>query len=112
MVSTKKTPEFLETKRKQELTQELDKILHQPIRTRIMALLATQQSCDYVTLKKLFALSDGHMTTHMRELLSNNYVLADKLFVDNKPKTIYSITPEGKKAFTDYIHVLRNIIIT
>lgn len=91
--------------------EELNKILHQPIRTRIMALLATKSSCEYTTLKKTFDLSDGHMTTHMRELLGNNYVLAEKLFVDNKPKTIYHITPEGKRAFSEYVRVLRKIII-
>lgn len=89
---------------------ELNKILHQPTRTQIMAYLITHESCDYNTIKKLFNLSDGHMTTHMRELLGNGYVMAEKLIVDNKSKTIYHITPEGRDAFISYVAELRKII--
>lgn len=89
---------------------ELDRIIHQPIRTRIMAYLADVKECDYTTLKNALDLSDGHMTTHMRELLSSQYVEMEKEFVNNKPKTTYRITKEGKKSFLAYIHTLKEII--
>ncbi len=89
---------------------ELNRILHQPIRTQIMAYLVTHENCDYNGVKKLFNLSDGHMTTHMRELLGNGYVFAEKLTVDGKSKTIYHITPEGQVAFNEYVAELRKII--
>ena len=89
---------------------ELDRIIHQPIRTRIMAYLADVKECDYTTLKNALDLSDGHMTTHMRELLSSQYVEMEKAFVNNKPKTTYRITKEGKKRFLAYINTLKDII--
>ena len=89
---------------------ELDRIIHQPIRTRIMAYLADVKECDYTTLKNALDLSDGHMTTHMRELLSSQYVEMEKAFVNNKPKTTYRITKEGKKRFLVYINTLKDII--
>ena len=92
------------------LTGELNKVLHQPIRTKVMAYLVTHESCDFSTIKKLFELNDGHMTTHMKELVESGYVRVEKMFVDNRPKTIYYITKDGKKAFENYIGVLRNII--
>ncbi len=90
---------------------DLNRVLHQPIRTRIMAFLVANGSCDYTTLKNQFNLTDGHMTTHMRELLENEYVAMEKSFVHNKPRTTYSITQQGKKAFEDYIDTLKKIIM-
>jgi len=91
-------------------TNELNRILHQPIRTQIMSHLIAHNSADYNSIKKLFNLSDGHMTTHMRELLAYDYVRAEKLSFDNKSKTIYHITDVGRTAFTEYIKILKKII--
>ena len=90
--------------------KELNKILHQPIRTQIMAHLINTQECDYTGLKNALNLSDGHMSTHMRELINSNYVEAKKEFINNKPKTTYAPTPEGKKHFQAYINTLKEII--
>jgi DNA-binding MarR family transcriptional regulator len=89
---------------------ELDKVIHQPIRTRIMAFLVNVKECDYTSLKKTLNLTDGHMTTHMRELLSHEYVEMEKDFVDNKPRTRYRVTKEGKKKFSVYVNSLRALI--
>jgi DNA-binding HxlR family transcriptional regulator len=90
---------------------ELNRILHQPIRTRIVAMLAARGSCDYNTIKKELDLSDGHMTTHMRELLEHVYVTVEKNFVDNKPRTTYQLSPLGKQALSEYIMALKNIVL-
>lgn len=89
---------------------KLDEIIHQPIRTKILALLINSGETDYTTIKKTLNLSDGHMTTHMRVLLSNEYVNMKKEFVRNKPKTSYKITSKGKKSFREYIGTLKSII--
>ncbi len=90
--------------------EELDRVIHQPIRTRIMALLANAKEVDYTTVKKQLNLTDGHMSTHMKELLTSGYVEMEKTFVDNKPKTTYRITKEGKKRFANYVASLKNLI--
>jgi predicted ArsR family transcriptional regulator len=90
--------------------EELDKVIHQPIRTRIMAILVNQGECDYTTLKRQLELSDGHMSTHMKELLSSGYVEMEKTFVENKPKTTYSVTQVGRKKFGVYVAALKRII--
>lgn len=50
------------------------------------------------------------MTTHMKELVGAGYVEVKKEFVDNKPRTSYSLTPEGKKKFKNYIETLKQLI--
>ena len=68
--------------------EELDRVLHQPIRTKIMSYLAT----------------------HKKELVENKYVTVKKEFIDNKPRTTYSITPKGIDAFLNYVQTLKKII--
>jgi predicted transcriptional regulator len=92
--------------------EQLDRIIHQPIRTKIMAFLANVKECDYTPLKNNLGLTDGHMSTHMKELVSSGYVEVEKSFVDNKPRTTYRITKEGKKRFLNYISALKNLIST
>lgn len=89
---------------------DLDQTIHQPIRTKIMALLLSTGKMDYTTLKSSLDLSDGHMSTHMKVLVSENYVEAEKSFVDNKPRTTYSLTKVGKKKFAEYVQSLKEII--
>ncbi len=78
---------------------ELDQVIHQPIRTKIIALLLNSGECDYSTIKNTLNISDGHMSTHMKVLVTEEYVVMEKNFVDNKPKTTYKITKYGKKNF-------------
>lgn len=89
---------------------ELDRVIHQPIRTRIMAMLVNIGECDYTTIKNTLQLSDGHMSTHMKELVSSEYVEMEKAFVENKPKTTYRITKLGRAKFVEYVKALKNII--
>ncbi len=89
---------------------ELDQVIHQPIRTKIIALLLNSGECDYSTIKNTLNISDGHMSTHMKVLVTEEYVVMEKNFVDNKPKTTYKITKYGKKKFSEYIEVLKKIV--
>lgn len=89
---------------------ELDQVIHQPIRTKIMALLANMGETDFTTIKKNLDLTDGHMSTHMKILTESGYVDTDKKFVDNKPKTSYKLSKEGKKKFSDYVASLKKMI--
>jgi predicted ArsR family transcriptional regulator len=92
------------------MANELDQVIHQPIRTKIMALLLNSGECDYSTIKNTLNISDGHMSTHMKVLVSEEYVEMEKTFVDNKPKTTYKVTKNGKKKFSEYVDTLRKIV--
>lgn len=89
---------------------DLNPILHQPVRTRIMAYLMTCEQVDFSSLKKILELTDGHMSTHMKTLVEENYVQVQKEFIKQKPKTTYSLTPTGKQAFQDYLLSLQKLI--
>ena len=92
------------------MKDDLDRVIHQPVRTKIMAYLVGREASDYATLKKALDLSDGHMSTHMKELIGSGYVEAEKAFVDKKPRTTYVITKLGKERFGDYVSALKRVI--
>ena len=51
------------------------------------------------------------MTTHMRVLLSNNYVEQSKFFEQNKPKTVYEVSQFGRDEFLRYLDNLKQILL-
>ena len=89
---------------------ELDPLIHQPIRTKIMTYLASVGESDYVSIKKALKLSDGHMSTHIKKLTEANYIEFKKEFIDNKPKTTYWISSDGKKKYKEYIASIKKLI--
>lgn len=89
---------------------ELDQVIHQPVRTKIIALLLSHRECDYNTIKNSLSLSDGHMSTHMKVLVGEDYVEMSKDFVGNKPRTTYRLSKNGKKKFSEYVAHLKKLI--
>lgn len=89
---------------------DFDPILHQPIRTKIIVYLANAGESDFTTLKTALNLSDGHMTTHMKQLIASQYVEARKAFVNNKPRTTYVLTKLGKQQLLAYLDTMKQII--
>ncbi len=89
---------------------ELDPVIHQPIRTKITALLLNSGECDYSTIKNTLDISDGHMSTHMKVLVSEKYVGMEQMFLNNKPKTTYKMTKPGKKKYAEHFTILKKII--
>ena len=94
---------------------ELNEVIHQPVRLRIMAVLVTfddetQASFNY--LKELLALTDGNLGAHLRKLEEAGYVRVLKTFVKNKPQTFLTATPEGRCAFREHVKALEEILRT
>ena len=66
---------------------ELDDIIHQPLRLRIMAALnALPQGLglDFARLKKLTGATDGNLGAHIETLSKAGYVGVEKAFVAKK----------------------------
>jgi predicted ArsR family transcriptional regulator len=66
--------------------------------------------CDYTTLKTELELTDGHMSTHMKKLVDNEYIQVTKEFVKNKPQTTYCLTRIGRNNFKKYVEFLKELI--
>ena len=75
-----------------------------------MSALSINETLDFNALKELLELTDGNLATHLKTLQKHKYLQTKKRFIDNKPNTQYSITPLGKKDFTEHIAALENLL--
>lgn len=76
----------------------------------IMSALAVNDQLDFTALKEFLGVTDGNLATHIKKLENEEFVGVEKSFIDNKPNTKYYMTPEGRKAFNDYLSLMEQII--
>src|SRR6202012_4681950 len=92
---------------------ELDDIIHQPLRLRIMAALNALPSgpgLEFSRLKKLTGPTDGNLGAHIETLSKAGYVGVEKAFVGKKPQTTVTATASGRGAFVRHVAMLQEII--
>ncbi len=81
---------------------DLDRVIHEPARLMIVALLSSVESADFLFLLKESELSKGNLSVQISKLEQAGYVKVDKTFRGKIPHTEYSLTPKGKSAFEQY----------
>ncbi len=92
---------------------QLNNIIHQPARLKIMSSLSAldpDEQVDFTYLKKLLKLTDGNLGAHLAKLEEADYIKIGKTFVDRKPKTYIKLTGKGRDAFDEHIKALKKII--
>lgn len=89
-----------------------DKLIHQPVRTRIMAALAPLGDAllEFRDLKALTGATDGNLGSHLSALEAAGYVKVLKDFKGKRPRTRIGLTPAGRAAFEAYLAYLRLLI--
>ncbi|MDZ7723860.1 MAG: transcriptional regulator [candidate division KSB1 bacterium] len=93
-----------------EQIQNLDPIVHAPVRLAVLSILNTVLSAQFTWLKEQTGASDGALSTHLSKLEEHGYISVEKKFVGKKPQTSYSITAKGSRALLDHLEQLRIII--
>ena len=92
---------------------ELDEIIHQPLRLRIMAALNAlplSTGLEFARLKKLTSATDGNLGAHIETLARAGYVSVEKAFVGKKPQTTVIASAAGRAAFARHVATLQEII--
>src|SRR5688500_14588462 len=93
--------------------EELNAVIHQPVRLRIMGALcalAASEQVDFGFLKTKLELTDGNLGAHLTTLEENGYVKIEKTFVGKRPKTYLAATKAGRRAFEAHVAALRLIL--
>ncbi|MEZ4825741.1 MAG: transcriptional regulator [Bacteroidia bacterium] len=93
-----------------DVFERLNKVFENHFRLKIMSILLVNEEVDFLSLKAALSISDGNLASHISKLEEAGYLSIQKTFSGKKTQTLYSTTPEGKKAFEDHLSALEEII--
>ena len=88
----------------------LDRVIHEPSRLMILALLHPLEAADFVFLLRETGLTRGNLSAHMSKLEEAGYVKVEKGFRGKISQTTYSLTEEGRGAYQRYREQMRRAV--
>jgi DNA-binding transcriptional ArsR family regulator len=81
---------------------ELDRVIHEPARLLVVALLAGVKEADFLWIQRESRLTKGNLSSHLAKLEEAGYVAIEKTYRGKVPLTVLRLTREGKSAFDRY----------
>jgi len=98
--------------RRSDLNLEVDieRLIHEPARLKIMAFLSVLESADFTFLVSRLGLTMGNLSAHLTKLQEARYINVEKGYKGNRPQTMISLTEEGKGAFQNYRNQMLQIL--
>ena len=94
-------------------SDDLDPVIHVQARLRVMVSLAALAPDDLITfprLRDLLEMTAGNLSIHLRKLEEAGYIVISKTFARRTPVTQVALTPDGRKAFDNYVATLRALL--
>jgi DNA-binding transcriptional ArsR family regulator len=89
---------------------EVDRIIHEPARLRIMALLSGAEQADFLFLTRETGLTKGNLSSHLAKLEEAAYIEVEKTFRGKIPLTLARLTPKGREALKSYRKTLNGLL--
>jgi DNA-binding transcriptional ArsR family regulator len=86
---------------------EVDRIIHEPARLMVVALLAAVKEADFQYLHQSTGLTKGNLSVHLSKLEEAGYITIQKTFRGKYPLTICQLTDRGREVFDNYRKVIR-----
>ena len=91
------------------MMENLDLIIHEPARLRIMMILCGVDKVDFNFLLSTLEMTKGNLSSHIAHLEKAGYVNVLKSFNGKIPNTSYQLTENGKTALLRYWDTLDKI---
>ena len=89
---------------------DIDRLIHEPARLMIVAVLSAVDEADFLFLLKATELTRGNLSSHLSRLEEAGYVEIIKRFDGKTPRTICSLTAMGRDALTRYRSQMVSVI--
>lgn len=86
--------------------KELDPILHNQLRLRIMSVLISVESAEFKYLLEQTSSTRGNLSVQLSKLKEVGYINVKKSFRNNYPLTTCKITKNGIIAFEKYVDAI------
>ena len=81
---------------------DIDRLVHEPARLMILAVLYAVETADFVYLMHQTGLTRGNLSSHMSKLEAAGYMDIKREFVGKIPRTLLRLTDKGREAFQTY----------
>ena len=94
----------------ENVSNELDKVIHERMRLGIISALAANKTLSFTDLKNLLNTTDGNISVHARKLEDAGYLECLKSFNGRIPLTEYKITDNGREALNRYLNHMEALI--
>jgi DNA-binding MarR family transcriptional regulator len=89
---------------------DLDRVIHEPGRLMLMALLFAVEKSDFLYLQHETGMNKGTLSSHLSRLEEAGYVEVEKTYRGKVPQTLLRLTPAGRKAFEQYRRQLKGAL--
>jgi len=89
---------------------ELDRVIHEPGRLMIAALLFAVEKADFLYLQHETGMNKGTLSSHISRLEEAGYVEVTKTYRGKVPQTLLQLTTTGRKAFEQYRRKLKQAL--
>jgi DNA-binding MarR family transcriptional regulator len=81
---------------------DADRIIHEPARLTIVAILSGAKEVDFLYLLRETGLTKGNLSSHLAKLEEPAYIDIEKTYRGKIPLTLIRLTPTGRAAFQRY----------
>jgi len=89
---------------------DIDSLIHAPARLKVMTQLYVLDAADATFLMNRTGLTWGNLSTHLAKLDAGGYVKIEKGFSGKKPRTMISLTDNGRESFRAYRATMRQLL--
>ena len=89
---------------------QLDRVIHEPGRLMIVALLFAVERSDFLYLQHETGMNKGTLSSHLSRLDEAGYVEVSKTYRGKVPRTLLRLTSAGRKAFEQYRRKLKEAL--
>jgi DNA-binding transcriptional ArsR family regulator len=89
---------------------EIDRVIHEPARLMVVALLAAVEEADFQYLRQSTELTKGNLSVHLSKLEEAGYIAIEKTFRGKYPLTICRLTERGRAVFDSYRKVMKAVL--
>ena len=89
---------------------DIDTLLHEPARLKILAILAMVESADFMYLLRHTGLSRGNLSVQLSRLEEGGIIRSDRQLVDARPRTSYFLTGQGAERLKGYKHTMLAVL--
>ena len=92
------------------MLKPLNPLFHSELRLAVISILIGVEEADFVYIRNTTGATAGNLSVQIDKLHKAGYIRVEKGFNGKMPRTICSITDDGRRAFEEYIETLREYI--